>query len=273
MPSSLHFGDLAIELVRRDIRCLRLGVHPPDGRVRIAAPRHMSIEAIRAFVVRRLEWIHRKRQLMRERPREQPREYVDRERHDVWGEPCLLNVIERDGPPSVAWQPPHLLLSMRPGSDVARKAAFVEAWYREQLHAAAVPLVAQWERHLGVSVQQLSVRRMKTRWGSCSPHRRSIRLNTELARKPRDCLEYLIVHEMVHLLEPSHNTRFVALMDRFLPEWRQRRALLDRRPLLHTESNLAGIDIDPRQAQRRPEQADSQQAAGNGGNRGGMTRA
>ena len=235
MAASLQLGDLAVEVVHKDIKNVHLSVHPPTGRVRIAAPRHLSVDAIRAFAIGKLGWLRRQQKKLEEQDRETPREYLDRESHYVWGRRCLLAVVERDAPPCAEWRHHRLTLSVRPGTAATRRAEVLEAWYREQLRAATQPVMAQWERRLGVRVERLFVQRMKTRWGSCNPAARTIRLNTDLAKKPRECLEYILVHELVHLLEPTHNARVVALIDQSLPGWPHRRELLNRLPVRHED--------------------------------------
>jgi predicted metal-dependent hydrolase len=235
MSTTIQIGDLTVEVTQKDIKNVHLSVHPPNGRVRIAAPRHLSITAIRAFAIGKLSWIRQQQRKLQEQERETPREYLDRESHYVWGRRCLLKIVERDGPPSVEWRHHRLILAARPGTDENRRAEAIEAWYRDQLRQEARPLAAQWERRLGVRVDRVFIQRMKTRWGSCNPARHTIRLNTDLAKKPRECLEYILVHELVHLLEPTHSARFVALMDQFLPGWELRRDQLNRMPLRHAD--------------------------------------
>lgn len=235
MTSHLQLGDLVIDLVRKNIKRLYLRVLPPDGRVRISAPRRMEIETIRAFALSRLGWIKKQQEKIRLQAPQPPPEYLDGESHFVWGERCTLKVIEASGIPSVELRHGELLLSVPAGTGTAKRQALVEAWYRRQLMQALPPLIAKWELRMSVKVSRFSVRRMKTRWGSCTNRTRSLRFNTELARKPPPCLEYLVVHEMAHLLEPSHNARFKALMDRFLPDWKQVRNELNRSPLGHEE--------------------------------------
>jgi hypothetical protein len=235
MGTSVQLGDLCVEVVRKDIRNVHLSVHPPSGRVRIAAPRHLSADAIRAFAVGKLGWIRRQRRKLQEQERETPREYLDRETHYVWGRRCLLKVVEHDAPPRVEWKHNRLVLFVRPGTESTRRADVLEAWYRDQLRQVVTPLLARWQQRLGVQVERFFVQRMRTRWGSCNPTAHSIRLNTDLAKKPGECLEFVLVHELVHLLEPRHGVRFVALMDRFLPGWQERRELLNRLPLRHDD--------------------------------------
>ncbi len=225
--------DIPVAVVRKRIRNLRLSVHPPEGTVRISAPLRMSLDTIRNFALSKLGWIKRQQQKLRDQEREEPREYLDRESHLVWGERRLLRVEERDSPPHVLLDPGRLVLRVRPGTDTAGRQAVVAAWQREELRQATLPLIDAWEARLGVTVTRLYVRYMKTRWGTCNTRAGSIRLNSELARKPRECLEYIVVHEMVHLLEPSHNQRFQELMDRFLPAWRNLRRELNRLPVRH----------------------------------------
>ena len=235
MPSTIRLGALTIDIVRKPIRNIHLSVHPPTGRVRMAAPPHLSDDALRAFAISRLEWIRSQQRKMRGQERETPREYLNRETHYVWGRRCLLVVREQGAPPSVEWAGSRLKLHIRPGWAAGQRADILEAWYRRQLRVAVEPLMAAWAPRIGVHVDRLFVRRMKTRWGSCNPAARTIRLNTDLAKKPRECLEFILVHELIHLLEPTHNARFVSLMDQHLPGWPQRRDALNRLPVRHEE--------------------------------------
>ena len=235
MVAELLIGELAVEVTQKDIKNVHLSVHPPLGRVTVAAPRHLSLGAIRAFVIGKLSWIRQQQRKMATQERETPREYLDRETHYVWGRRCLLKIEEGDVPPRVEWRHHRLLLTVRPGTTEQRRGEILEAWFRDQLREAALPLIADWERRMGVSVNCLFVQRMKTRWGSCNLSTRAIRLNTDLAKKPRECLEYILVHELVHLMEPTHNERFVRLMGQFLPGWEHRRDELNRLPLRHVE--------------------------------------
>jgi len=235
MSTEIQIGDLTIEVTQKDIKNVYLSVHPPLGRVSIAAPRHLSSSAIRVFAIGKLSWIRQQQRKLQDQDRETPRDYLDRESHYVWGRRCLLKIVEYDGPPTVEWRHHRLILSVRPRMDKGRRAEAVEAWYRDQLREAATLLMAEWERRLGVRVDRVFVQRMKTRWGSYKPASHAIRLNTDLAKKPRECLEYILVHEMVHLLEPTHSARFVALMDQFLPGWELRRDQLNRLPVRHAD--------------------------------------
>jgi len=233
MDTTITLGSIAVDVVLKDIKNIHLSVYPPTGKVRISAPARMKVETIRLFAISKLDWIKQQQRKLREQEREAPREFLDRESHYVWGKRYLLDVIEKDAAPVVELRHRKMLLRIRPDSPEERKQDILDEWYREQIKIAVPPLIAKWEPLLGVSVNHFIVRKMKTKWGSCSPGAKTIRLNTELAKKPTECLEYITVHEMVHLLEPSHNARFVALMDQFMPKWRFYREMLNRLPVRH----------------------------------------
>jgi predicted metal-dependent hydrolase len=235
MVTKIELGEISVEVVKKNIKNIHLSVHPPAGRVRISAPLRMNIETIRVFAISKLDWIKRQQRKLQEQDRETPREYLDRESHYVWGKRYLLKVTESDEAPAVELERNRMLLRVRPGASDEKKQTILEEWYREQLKQAAPPLIAKWEPILGVRVKRFFVQRMKTKWGSCNHNSGSIRLNTELVKKPPECLEYIVVHEMVHLLEPTHNHRFTTLMDRFMPKWRFCRAELNRLPVRHED--------------------------------------
>lgn len=235
MVTQIAFGEITADVVLKDIKNIHLSVYPPSGRVRISAPSRMSLDTIRVFAIAKLGWIKQQQKKLQEQERETPRDYLDRESHYVWGKRYLLSVIEGNEAPSVALQHSRMLLRVRPGADTKKKQAIVEEWYRRQLKNAVPPLLARWEPLTGVKVERFFVQRMKTKWGSCNHRARTIRLNTELAKKPRECLEYIVVHEMIHVLEPTHNARFVALMDQFMPQWQFYREQLNRLPVRHED--------------------------------------
>ncbi len=235
MPTQIELGDITVDVVLKDIKNVHLSVHPPTGRVRISAPLRMRLDTIRVFAISKLTWIKQQQKKLQEQERETPREYLDRESHYAWGHRYLLQVIEIDAPPSIQLQHTALLLRVRPGADRSKKHAIVQEWYRQQLKQAARPLIARWEPLMGVRVAQFFVQQMKTRWGSCNHHAGNIRLNTALAKKPPVCLEYIIVHEMAHLLEPTHNARFIASMDQFMPNWQFYRDQLNQLPVSHAD--------------------------------------
>jgi len=235
MTDQIKVGDISVDVIFKDIKNVHLSVYPPTGRVRIAAPTRMSLDTIRLYVISKLEWIKKQQKKLQGQERETPREYLDRESHYVWGRRYLLKVIEADQVPSVELKHNQMVLTVRADAISEKKEEVVSAWYREQLRIVMSPLITKWEAVIGVKSDHIFVQRMKTKWGSCNPRKRSIRLNSELAKKSPECLEYVIVHELVHLLEPTHNQRFVALMDKFMPQWRQFRDELNRQPLSHQE--------------------------------------
>ena len=233
MPTTIELGGTTLEVVRKEIKNVHLSVYPPTGRVRISAPVRMSLDTIRLFAISKLGWIRQQQKKLREQERESRREYLDRESHYVWGRRYLLKLVEGDGAPSVQLHHSKLLLRVRPGTEETAREAVVASWYRQLLKTAIPPLIEAWEPRLNVTVSGFYVQRMKTKWGSCNPTARTIRLNTALAMKPKECIEYIVVHEMVHLLEPTHSPRFLALMDRLVPTWRATRDLLNRLPARH----------------------------------------
>lgn len=233
MPATIELGDITLNVARKAIKNVHLSVYPPTGRVRISAPARMSLDTIRLFAISKLGWIRQQQKKLREQERETQREFLDRESHYVWGRRFLLKVVEEDAAPSVQIHHGTLLLRVRPGADDDTKEAVMASWYRQLLKTTVPLLIEAWERRLKVTVSGIYVQQMKTKWGSCNATARTIRLNTELAKKPKECLEYIVVHEMVHLIEPTHGPRFLALMDRLMPNWRDTRGLLNRLPARH----------------------------------------
>jgi predicted metal-dependent hydrolase len=235
MTKTIELGDIAVDVVLKDIKNVHLSVYPPTGKVRISAPARMSVDTIRLFAISKLGWIKQQQRKLREQERETPREFVGRESHYVWGKRYLLAIAEANHTPVIELTHNRILLHMRPGSDEAKRQQLVEDWYRQQVKTATTELIAKWEPTIGVTVAGFYVQRMKTRWGSCNSLARTIRLNTDLARKPRECLEYIVVHEMIHVLEPSHNEIFQAYMNHFMPDWKHRRQVLNRLPVRHED--------------------------------------
>ena len=233
MVTQIELGGIVLEIVKKDIKNVHLSVYPPTGRVRVAAPTHMKLDTIRLFAISKLGWIRQQQKKLREQERESRREVLDRESHHVWGRRVLLRLVEEDVPPSVRLCHSKLLLSARPGTDEVAREAILASWYRQLLKAEVAALIAAWEPRLEVTVSGFYVQQMRTKWGSCNPAARTLRLNTELAKKPKACLEYIVVHEMCHLLEPRHGARFLAMLDRFMPAWRETRALLNSLPARH----------------------------------------
>lgn len=232
--AKLKIGNLAVDVVRKNIKNLHLAVYPPNGRVRVAVPLRVDNEAVRLAVASRLGWIRRQQKRLAAQERQSAREYVSRESHYFLGRRYLLNVVYHDGPPRVAINSkPKIDLFVPHGANRARREKILQEWYRKELKALVPPLVSKWEKITGLHLSAWGVKRMKTRWGTCNPNARRIWLNLELAKKPVQCLEHIIVHEMVHLLERHHNERFVSHMDKLLPQWRSVKDQLNKFPLRH----------------------------------------
>jgi len=232
MVTQLKLGDISVHVALKDIKNVHLSVYPPTGRVHISAPKQMSLDTIRVFAVSKLGWIKQQQKKLQAQERETRREYLDRESHYVWGRRYLLKVVE-GMPTGIQLKHSRMVLHVRPGTDHAARQSIVARWYRDQIRAALPGLIAKWEPRVGVKVLRVYVQKMKTRWGSCNPCTRSIRLNTELAKKPHACLEYIVVHEMVHLIERHHNERFRARMDHLTPGWQRYREELNAIQLAH----------------------------------------
>lgn len=220
-----------IDVIYKDIKNLHIGVYPPVGRVRVAAPRRLDEEQIRLAVIQRLPWIKRQRQQLQEAARQSPREMITGESHYVWGKRHRLKIIERPGRAHVEVDGDRLLMYVPAGTDTEARTRLLQGWQRKQMRLAVPPLIARWEPVVGREVPRWSVRRMKTKWGSCNRETGHIWFNLELTKKHPLCLEYIVVHEMTHLLERNHGQRFTDLMDKFMPDWRNRRDELNSAPL------------------------------------------
>lgn len=232
----IQVAGIAVEVVRKEIKHLHLGVYPPIGRVRVAAPLRMDDEAVRLAVVSRLRWIRSKQKAFAGQDRQSQRELVTGESHYFQGRRYLLDVKECDGPAGVRLAGKSTMeLRVPPGFDHAQRDAVLQRWYRAHLKALISPLLAKWEPRVGKTVSEVRIRKMKTRWGSCNATAGRVWLNLELIKKPVACLEYVLVHELVHLHERHHNEHFLAWMEKLLPQWRVHRDELNRAPLAHED--------------------------------------
>ena len=231
MAETIHIGEIAIALTRKDVKHVHLSVHPPSGRVTLVAPKGTRSEVARAYAVSKLGWIRDQQAKLREQARETPRQFVERESHYLWGRRYLLSVREEEAKPAIRLGHRSITLTVRPGSSSAKRGAVVHEWHKSLLHDAVPELIRRWEPKLGIEVADYFLQRMKTKWGGCNPRAGHIRLNTELVKKPKDLLEYVVVHEMLHLIEPTHSERFVTLLSRHYPAWREARAELNELPL------------------------------------------
>ena len=234
--SRLEVGGLSVDVVWKQIKHLHLGVYPPEGRVRVAAPMRLDDDAVRSAVISRLAWIRRKRAEFARQPRQSRREFVSGESHYYEGRRYRLAVVESAGPAGVRLRNnARLEMRVSPGTGRDAREATMYRWYRARLRERIPVILAEWEPRIGVRVADWRIRRMKTRWGTCNAAAHRIWLNSELAKKPVPCLEYVIVHEMAHLVEPSHNERFCEIMDRAMPGWHGRANELNRSRLPEEE--------------------------------------
>ncbi len=227
----IEVGGFTVDVVRKDIKNLHLGVYPPSGRVRIAVPLGVDDERVRLFAISRLGWIKRVQRGFEGQARVGAREYVTGESHYFAGRRYRLNVVEQDGPPEVVLRHQHLDLLVRPAMDADSRRRVMDAWYRAALKKKVQTMLPRWMEKLGVPDIQFGIRQMKTKWGSCNIGARRIWLNLELAKRADEVIEMVVVHELMHFFERHHNERFFALMSRHLPEWRRIKAELKDTPL------------------------------------------
>lgn len=228
----LTVSGVEVAVVRKAIKNLHLGVYPPNGRVRVATPLAVSDEAVRLAVVGKLGWIKRQRARFAAQPRQSRREMVSGESHFFQGRRYRLRVIKSDGTPKVLRKDMSTLeLHVRPESTVKQRERILQQWYRRHLRGFIPSLLEKWQAVLGVRINEFGIKKMKTRWGTCNVEAQRIWVNLELAKKPASCLEYIVVHELAHLLERKHNDRFVAIMDKHMPTWRMCRKELNSEPL------------------------------------------
>ena len=231
MNETIQLGEISITVTRKDIKNVHLTVHPPEGRVTLAAPTNTRLEVARAYAISKMVWIRDQQKRLVFQARETPRQFVDRESHHVWGRRYLMTIDYQDAKPSVVLSNKRITLVVRLGSSEEKRAEVINDWHKSLMHQVVPPLIQKWERKLRVRVSGYFLQRMKTKWGSCNHSAGNIRLNTELAKKPKDLLEYVIVHEMAHLLEPTHNDQFIAILEEHYPSWREARAELNELPL------------------------------------------
>ncbi len=234
MTTHIKLGDIDIDVYLKDIKNIHLSVHPPTGRVRISAPSRMNLDSIRAFALTKLGWIKEHRRRFQEQERETPREYIDRESHYFFGKRYLLRVVDENRRGYVTLTKSTIDLHVKKRTSAEKRHELMNEWYRKELKVALPEIIRRWEKRIGVSTDNWGIKLMKTRWGSCNRRARRIWINLELAKKPPICLEYVIVHELVHLLEGHHNDNFKKLMDTFMPLWRAYREQLNRFPMSHS---------------------------------------
>lgn len=232
----MQIAGIRVDVLRKDIKNLHMGVYPPTGRVRVAAPLRLDDEAVRLAVISRLGWIRRQQAEFVQQERQSQREFLSGESHYFRGRRYRLEVIVRSAPASVAVRN-NTILSMQvpPGFDEEKRADLLDRWYRNQFRAAIPGLLEKWLPKIGVQTSEVRIKKLKTLWGSCNAEASRIWLNLDLIKKPQPCLEFILVHELAHLLERHHNERFLAIMDRVMPMWRTYREELNRSPLAHQD--------------------------------------
>lgn len=234
VESNFVIRDIPVQVIRKEIKNLHLSVYPPDGRVQVVVPPHMTDDNVRLAVISRLSWIKKQQASFQVQPRQSEREMVTGESHYVFGKRYRLEVIERRGRHEVVIKNNSTLqLFVNPGTSTKNRVSVLNEWYRHQLKTRIPDLLNHWQAIVGRQVSHWGIRRMKTKWGSCNTSQHRILLNLELAKKPVECLEYVLVHELVHLLERRHSDRFQAYLDKYLPQWQQYRDILKREPLAH----------------------------------------
>jgi hypothetical protein len=231
MTETIQLGEISIVVTRKAIKHVHLSVYPPSGRVTLVAPVATRLRVARAYAISRLGWIREQQSKLQKQAREAPRKFVERESHYLWGRRHLLTIAHREAKPFVSLDHRRITLTVRPGSDARKRADVMHEWHKSLLHDVVPPLIKKWEPRLKVTVARYFLQRMKTKWGSCNHKAGHIRLNTQLVTKPKDLLEYVIVHEMVHLIEPTHSERFIVIIEENYPTWREARAELNELPL------------------------------------------
>lgn len=231
----IKLGDIVVDVELKDIKNVHLSVYPPKGRVRIAAPMRMTLDTIRIYAISKLSWIRKQQQKFQAQVREAQREFLTKEGHYYLGSRYLLKMIEHDTPPVIILKHKTIEMRVRPNTDLQKRQALMDEWYRTQLKQLVPQIITKYEKLMGVRVNEFGIKRMKTKWGTCNREAMRIWLNLELAKKPIHCIEYVVVHEMVHLLERNHNDKFISYMNRFLPEWRVLQNELNKLPVSHRE--------------------------------------
>lgn len=231
----IKLGDIVVDVELKDIKNVHLSVYPPKGRVRIAAPRRMTLDTIRIYAISKLSWIKKQQRKFQAQIREAPREFLTKEGHYYLGNRYLLRVTEHESSPEISVKHKTIEMRVRPNTDMAKRQSLMDEWYRARLKELVPQIITKYEKVMGVTVNEFAIKKMKTKWGTCNREAKRIWLNLELAKKPIHCIEYIIVHEMVHLLERNHNDKFIAYMDRFMPEWKVMKTELNKLPVSHLD--------------------------------------
>tara|TARA_R110001592_G_scaffold103051_1_gene290383 strand:- start:3997 stop:4710 length:714 start_codon:yes stop_codon:yes gene_type:complete len=232
---NIQLGNINIEVEQKDIKNIHLSVYPPNGVVRISAPNRMDIDTIRVFALNKLKWIKKQQEIFKNQERETPREYLTKESHYYLGKRYLLEVIEHNYPPKVILKHNTIELFIRPNTTEEKRQEILEEWYRSKLKELIPKLISKWEKAIGVQSNEFGIKKMRTKWGTCNTEAKRIWFNLELAKKPIECIEFIVVHELVHLLERTHNEVFIKYMNEFMPKWRFYREELNKLPFRHVD--------------------------------------
>lgn len=232
----MEIGNISVEVVKKDIKNIHLAVYPPLGRVRLAVPENVKDETLRLFTISKLPWIRKQQRKFAGQERQPERKYIQRESHYFLGKRYLLRVIESDKPVKVVLKSKtYIDLYVKPNSTKEQRQRLMNEWYRAELKKLIPEIIARWEKKIGVQAEDWGVKQMKTKWGTCNIQKKRILVNLELAKKPVHCLDYIIAHELVHLLERLHNERFLGYMDKFIPKWKYYRDELNKLPVSHID--------------------------------------
>ena len=229
----IELGNIKIDVELKNIKNIHLSVYPPNGKVKISAPERMDLDTIRVFTISKLKWIKKQQEAFKNQERETPREYLTKESHYFKGKRYLLKVIELNAKPKVILKHSAIELYIRPNATIEKRKQILDEWYRAELKKIVPKMIEKWEKKIGVKSNEFGIKKMRTKWGTCNTEAKRIWLNLEIAKKPFECLEYIIVHELVHLLERRHNEKFVKYMNEFIPKWRFYREELNRLPFSH----------------------------------------
>ncbi len=231
---TIEASDIQIEVVRKDIKNMHLAVYPPTGRIRLAAPLKTDSEVMRLFAISKIGWIKKHIKNFKEQPREAEKEFISGESHYLFGKRYLLKIEERSGPNQIKIKGHKtILIQVKPRTSTEAKAKILKEWHRHELKQRLPEIIQKWEEVIGVKCEDWGVKFMRTKWGACNVDEKRIWLNLELAKKPLICLEYIVVHELVHLLERNHNEKFIAYMNTFMPKWKHYREELNKLPVVH----------------------------------------
>ena len=230
----IELGNIKIDVEQKDIKNIHLSVYPPNGKVKISAPERMDLDTIRVFAISKLQWIKKQKVAFKNHERETPREYLTKESHYFKGKRYLLKITIHNASPKVILNHSEIDLFVRPNTSFEKRKQIIDEWYRLELKKIIPEIIEKWENKIGVKSNEFGIKKMRTKWGTCNIEAKRIWLNLELAKKPVECLEYIIAHELVHLLERSHNNRFISFMNKFMPKWKFYRDELNRLPFSHT---------------------------------------